>query len=253
MLEVSQLEVSRSGHSIISNVSFSLSEGQWLMVCGPNGAGKSTITKAIAGQYDYQGKVLFKGQDLKQTPMRDRAKQIAFLEQHHGIDFDYSVEEIVALGRYAHMSGWFKNLSERDYKVIDQVIEQTGLENKRNQSMLSLSGGEVQRAFLAQVLAQEPDLLILDEPSNHLDLVFEKELFEALIKWLELPGRAILSVVHDLSLACKFGSHALLLDKGKVRQYNVAKEVFLSDELQSVYQMDVPHYLSEKHAIWSHF
>ena len=105
--------------------------------------------------------------------------------------------------------------------------------------MLTLSGGELQRTFLAQLFAQNPRVLLLDEPTNHLDLVYQKQVFELIGAWLKTPGRAVASVVHDLSLARAYGSHALLLDAGKTRAYGEIADVFTPTHLDAAYDMDV--------------
>ena len=126
-----------------------------------------------------------------------------------------------------------------DEKAVARAIELTGLEPFLNQSALTLSGGELQRTFLAQLFAQEPKLLILDEPTNHLDLVYQKQVFALICKWLKTPGRAVVSVVHDLSLARAYGTDALLLHHGKAVSQGATKVVLCPENLNRVYEMDV--------------
>ncbi len=250
MLVVKDVSVTINGKTIVSNVSFEVGEGQWLMICGPNGAGKSTLVGTISGRYDYEGEINFQGEKLKKMTQRKKAQAIGILEQQYSIGFDYSVEEVVELGRYPHMNGIFKNLTVKDNQIIEEVLELTGLREKRHQSVLTLSGGELQRAFLAQILIQQPDLLILDEPGNHLDLIYEKELFSSLKKWLTQPGKAIISVMHDLSLAKDLGSHALLMKEGTAKIYGPVAQVLTTDQLYPIYHLDVPHYLKKKYKVW---
>jgi iron complex transport system ATP-binding protein len=117
---------------------------------------------------------------------------------------------------------------------------------------LTLSGGELQRTFLAQLFAQNPQLLILDEPTNHLDLVYQKQTFELIRKWIEKTGGAVISVVHDLSLAKAYGTDALLLDKGQVIASGRIDKVLTSEKLSHVYSMDVYKWMNKMLSGWQH-
>ena len=125
------------------------------------------------------------------------------------------------------------------------------LQDKRSQSVLTLSGGELQRTFLAQVLAQNPKLLLLDEPTNHLDLIYQKQIFALVSRWLQTPGRAVVSVVHDLSLARAFGTDALLIDHGKAVACGSAVEVLNKKHLDPVYGMDVGAWMRGLYGQWT--
>ena len=126
----------------------------------------------------------------------------------------------------------------------------TGLAHLRHASVLTLSGGELQRTFLAQVFAQNPQILILDEPANHLDLVYQKHIFSLIGEWLKTPGRAVLSVVHDLSLARRYGTHAVLMDHGRSVAQGTIPETLTGENLQTVYGMDVCGWMREMYAQW---
>ena len=133
---------------------------------------------------------------------------------------------------------------------LDNALEMTGLTELRHASMLTLSGGETQRVFLAQVFAQDPQVLILDEPANHLDLKYQKHIFSLIQEWLKEPGRAVLSVVHDLSLARRYGSHAILMDHGKSVSRGPIDEVMTSGNLEQVYGMNVYAWMQEMLGQW---
>ena len=121
----------------------------------------------------------------------------------------------------------------------------------RRASMLTLSGGETQRTFLAQVFAQNPQVLILDEPANHLDLKYQQQIFSLIREWLKEPGRAVMSVVHDLSLARKYGTHALLMHHGEAVARGTAEDVLTPENLRRVYDMDVYGWMREMLAQWA--
>ena len=201
MLDVDRLSVRYGTKQIVDALSFSVSEGQWLMIAGPNGAGKSTALAAITQGTPYTGRVLFEGQNVRSMKPALRARAIGVLAQNHFVGYGFTVEEVVRLGRFAYAGGVFGRSREDDAGHVEQALTLTGLQDKRRQSVLTLSGGELQRTFLAQVLAQDPKLLLLDEPTNHLDLIYQKQIFALIGQWLQTPGRAVVSVVHDLSLA----------------------------------------------------
>ena len=177
MLEVQNLSVRFGSAVIVNDVSFSVQDGDWLMLIGPNGAGKSTIVNAVSRGVPYTGTVLFEGKDVQKTPAHLLARGMGVLAQHHTVGYAFSVEEVVRLGRYAYAPGIFSRRSDEDERSVAEAMELTGVAHIARQSVLTLSGGELQRVFLAQLFAQNPRLLLLDEPTNHLDLVYQKQIF----------------------------------------------------------------------------
>ena len=249
LLEVKNLSVRYGDCVIVDNVSFTLNEGEWLMLVGPNGAGKSTIVNAVTGGAPFSGEIMLDGTDINRMKPDAIARAAGVLAQSHAVGYGFSVEEVVRLGRYA----WSRALgtsAEDDTEHVESALELTGMKEFRRQSVLTLSGGELQRTFLAQLIAQNPRLLILDEPSNHLDLVYQKQVFSLITDWLKTPGRAVMSVVHDLSLAKAFGSEAVLLNRGRVSASGAIAEVLTRERLAEVYEMDVYAYLGEMLGQW---
>ena len=251
MLDVRNMTVKYGELVIVNDISFTVKSGQWMMVVGPNGAGKSTIINAITGGATYSGLIKCKDKDIKSYKPHEIAKIIGVLSQQYLISYPFTVSEIVKLGRYAHSKGILAGGSDGDEAAYERAIKLTGLEQFVNQSALTLSGGELQRTFLAQLFAQEPSLLILDEPTNHLDLVYQKQVFELISEWLKTPGRAVVSVVHDLSLAKAYGTDALLLHEGKVVSQGAAKDVLSAENLNSVYSMDVFEWMRTMFEQWN--
>ena len=250
MLDVRNLTVKYGDLTIVDDVSFSVESGQWLMIVGPNGAGKSTIINAVSGGAPYQGSIECLGRDIKLYKSQEIARIIGILSQSYLISYPFTVAEIVRLGRYAHSKGILSGASEEDEAAIALAVELTGVGPFLGQSALTLSGGELQRTFLAQLFAQEPKLLILDEPTNHLDLVYQKQVFALIQEWLKTPGRAVVSVIHDLSLARAYGTHALLLHHGKVVAQGLSRETLSPENLNGVYEMDVYEWMRDMFAQW---
>ena len=250
MLRGNHLTVRYGNHTVVDDFSFHLEEGQWLMLAGPNGAGKSTLIEAIAQGVPCMGSILWRDQDLRTMKPFQLAQRIGILSQRNNVGYAYTVEEVVGLGRYAHRTGLFSGKDSDGNTQVEKALEMTGLTELRHASMLTLSGGETQRVFLAQVFAQNPQALILDEPANHLDLKYQQHIFSLIRQWLETPGRAVLSVVHDLSLARRYGTHAILMDHGKSISQGRISEVMTPDNLQQVYGMNVYDWMREMLSQW---
>ncbi len=250
MLQADNVTVRYGEHTVVDRVSFALEEGQWLMLAGPNGAGKSTLIEAIAQGLPYTGRVMLEGQDMRSLRPAKLARKIGVLSQKHSVSYAYTVEEVVRLGCYAHRGGFLTGRGDREEEKAERALEMTGMTPLRHASVLTLSGGELQRTFLAQVFAQDPQILLLDEPANHLDLIYQKHIFSLVQQWLRQPGRAVISVVHDLSLAKKYGTHAVLLHRGKCCAQGETQQVLSPQALQQVYDMDVYQWMSDLLKQW---
>lgn len=238
MLRVEGVSVSYRDFEAVHDVSFEVSGGQWLMLAGPNGAGKSTLLKAIAKVLRYQGKVYLDGMDTARLKTKEMARRMGVLHQHHTPGYPYTVEQLVGLGRYAHQS-FLSHADPDGRRMVDEALALCGLSGLRRQNVLTLSGGELQRAFLAQVFAQGTRLLLLDEPASHLDLAYQRLIFDTVRDWLQTPGRAVMSVVHDLQLARRYGTHALFMKQGRSVAFGTRDSVFTRENLQAVWDMKV--------------
>ena len=248
MLSVQHVTVRYGERAVVSDLSFSLREGQWLMLVGPNGAGKSTLIEAISQGVPYTGDILLEGRDIRAYRPAQLARRLGVLAQRNAVGYAYTVEEVVALGRYAY--GFSGARGDDGREQVERALALTGLTGLRRASVLTLSGGELQRTFLAQVFAQNPRLLLLDEPANHLDLVYQKHIFSLIGQWLREPGRAVMSVVHDLSLARRYGTHAVLMDGGRCAAQGAIGDALTPERLEAVYGMDVYGFMRDMLAQW---
>ena len=251
MLRVDDLTVRYGSHVTVDHVNFTVEPGQWLMIIGPNGAGKSTIINAISQGIKYEGTCSYEGRDLAKCKARERAQNLGVLSQNHFVGYDFTVEEVIRMGRYAYAPKMFSQ--ERDVcgeELVQSAIQKAGMEPYLKQSVLTLSGGELQRTFLAQLFAQNPRLLLLDEPTNHLDLIYQKQTFALIKEWLKEEGRAVVSVVHDLSLAKAYGTHAMLMSRGQVKAMGKMEDVMKPELLNTTYNMDVYQWMGEMYSQW---
>jgi iron complex transport system ATP-binding protein len=156
----------------------------------------------------------------------------------------------VSFGRYIHKKGPFGRLDAEDDERIEEVLRQTGLNTVRSQSVLSLSGGELQRAFLAQLFCQDPDILIMDEPLNHLDISYQISIFDAVRRWANQPRKAVIAVMHDLSIAYAYGTKVLMMDDAGTFAYGDKREVLTPANLSKVYGQGVSEHMKALAGFW---
>ena len=249
LMEAENLSVQYGEKTVLKGISLTLAEGQWLMLTGPNGAGKSTTIRALTGGVLFTGDVSCLGKNIREWKRAAFARTVGVMAQNHSMDYAFRTEEVVRMGRYAWRRRWGASDPGGEEKV-ETALQAAGLSDLRERSVLTLSGGELQRVFLAQVFAQDPRILILDEPTSHLDLIYQKQTFSLIEKWLAEKGRAVLSVVHDLSLAKAFGTHALLLKNGETVSYGQIDEALSGEHLHEAYGMDVRGWMRKLMKEW---
>lgn len=222
-----------------------------MCILGPNGCGKTTLLRALAGVLPCQGSVEADGEDMRILSPKKRAKKIALMSQFSQTAFDYTVYEAVMLGRYAHQTGsLFSAETEADRAAVEEALRLADAWDLREQMVTKLSGGQLQRVFLARVFAQSPQIILLDEPANHLDLPSQAELTESLRNWTANGERCVLGVFHDISLALAFADTALLLDQGSEFACGPVEEMDLN-LIDGLYGMDVRRYMKFLLERWS--
>lgn len=250
MLEVTNLCCKYDDVDIIKNVSFKVENGKNLCIVGPNGCGKSTLLKSIANIIDYRGSVKIENKEVSKFNRKELATKIALMSQITQIYFPYTIYETVALGRYAHTKKIFNVLSSKDKKIILESIEKVGLLEEKDKLISELSGGQLQRVFLARTFAQDPEIILLDEPTNHLDLKYQIELLKHLSIWAKENDKIVIGVLHDLNLVHYFSDDVCLLADGKIVAYGKSKEVFDGDNLKNIYGIDVKEFMLEVLEKW---
>lgn len=253
-MKVLRLDNIRCGYNeneVLKGVSFEVSEGEKICVIGPNGCGKTTLLKAIAGLIKTKGEVYLSGAPISKLKRSQIASKIALLRQNETLFFSYTVYETVMLGRYLHIKGrLFGAPGKKDRDFVLYCLEKVGLIDVKDRQINTLSGGQLQRVFLAKALAQEPKLILLDEPTNHLDLKFQIELVEYMKEWSKEEGHSVIGVMHDINLAMHFADKILLLSDGQVAMFGDAKEFTDGKLLKDTYQMDIKGYMQESLKIW---
>ncbi|MEG1992437.1 MAG: ABC transporter ATP-binding protein [Acetivibrio sp.] len=251
MLKVEKLSGGYGSKEVLHEISFSVKANEKLCILGPNGCGKTTLLRAISGLLPSSGKVTFDGMDVHKAGRREVAKKIALMSQISGIPFCYTVFETVLMGRYAHMKpGIFNGKSEVNEKMVLECLNKVGMVEQKDRLITELSGGQLQRVFLARVFAQDPQMILLDEPTNHLDLKYQIELMEELKKWANEKSRCVIGVLHDINHALNFADTILLLKEGAVQRFD-KRQNFQVASLNTTYGMDVKSYMLKALERWN--
>lgn len=244
MIKANELRVTLEGRTILDGLTFEIPTGSFIGLLGPNGSGKTTLIRTLSGVLPYTGQLLLRGRSLKHWPRRALAQQIAVVRQAPMLAFDFTVEDIVLLGRAPH-KGWLEPFTAADRARVHQALAAVDLTNAAHRLIHTLSGGEQQRVFLAQALAQEADLLLLDEPTTHLDVHYQFEFLNR-IRSLVTQGCTAIAVFHNLSLAAHYADRLLILHQGRLVADGTPAEVLTEALIARVFRMAARiHYLPD--------
>jgi iron complex transport system ATP-binding protein len=228
-------------HPALVDLDLRLAAGELLVVVGPNGAGKTTLLRVLSGALAPEaGSVELDAAPLPSLSRRDVAQRLAVAAQEEPAVFPYTVEEVVAMGR-APFLGPFGREGESDRRIVHEALDHTGMRAFAERRYPTLSSGERQRVVLARALAQTPRVMLLDEPTAHMDLGHRVKTFENLRAWIEARSseRAVLVVTHDLVLAARYADRMLLLDAGREAASGTPREVLRPETVGRVYGVDV--------------
>lgn len=243
-LDVEGLTVRIRRKTIVSDVSLRVADGEFVGLLGPNGCGKSTTLRAVYRlNRRYEGRVLWDGRDSRQIAQKEFARRVAVVGQFNDIAFDFTVREVVMMGRSPHM-GMLSRETESDQQIVAEALDMVELGALADRPFASLSGGERQRAVLARALAQRPQFLILDEPTNHLDVRHQLQTL-AIARDL---GVGCLAALHDIAMASRFVDRVYLMDKGRVVAGGPAPEVVTAESIRQVYGVEAR--VSPAHDAW---
>ncbi|MDY2737324.1 ABC transporter ATP-binding protein [Intestinibacter sp.] len=243
MLEVKKLYSGYEGKDILKDINFTVKNGENLCIVGPNGCGKSTLLKSIANILEYKGNILIDGQEVFSMNRKYFAKKVGLMSQITEIYFPYTIYDTVSLGRYAYSKGVLSKLSKEDDEIILDSIDKVGLLDIKDKLITELSGGQMQRVFLARVFAQDPDIILLDEPTNHLDFKNQIDLLENLKEWIKTNNKIVVGVLHDLNLVQYFADNVLMLQNGKVVSYGPPQKVLNDPVLDDLYGIDIKGFM----------
>ena len=226
------VSVDIDGVSIVRDVSVAVYHAEWLAIIGPNGAGKTTLLRVMAGLVQASGTIEIEGVSTAGRPRRSIARSVAYVPQNPAMPEGMDVREYTLLGRTAHLP-YLAMESQRDLVVVDDVLERLDLTSFATRPLVSLSGGEQQRAVLARALVQEAPVLLLDEPTTALDLGHQQHVLELVDDLRRDRGLAVVSAMHDLTLAGQFAERLVLLCGGEVAAEGTPQEVLTEETLSA--------------------
>lgn len=240
MIEVDKLYFSYGNKKILNNISFKIFENDRLCIIGPNGSGKTTLLKSLCNILDFQGSILIENKNIKDIEVY---KTVAFMSQISEIYFDYSVFDTVMLGRYSSFKDKIFSIPDKkDKEIVLECLEKLKIIRLKDKSINRLSGGELQKVFLARVFAQNPKIILMDEPANHLDLNSQIELINNLKEWASEDSRCIAAVMHDINNVFNFANKILLLNGGEILYFGDSDN-FNLELLNKIYNADVVEYM----------
>ncbi len=238
-IAVKQLSVTLGNRHILHDISVSIPMGKITTLIGPNGCGKSTLLRSMIGYISSPSEcVTIFDKPLSSYSQNKLARQMAFLPQVPNMPKDMTVEELVYCGRYPYQN-WWKNTAKEDREIVDNALSITKTDHLRHQLIPSLSGGERQRVWIAMALAQEPKLLVLDEPTTYLDINHQLEIMELLKRLNQEQGLTVLMVLHDLTQAVQYSEYMAVIKAGHLIAAGDTKDITSDTLFKEVFSVDV--------------
>jgi len=236
-LETKSLTLNYGDANIIENLNLSIPMNEITVLIGANGCGKSTLLRSIARLLKpKQGTVLLDGQDVFKLSTKQVAKKLAILPQSPVAPEGLTVLQLVKQGRYPHQS-WRKQWTEEDEEIVLNALQATGVDQLRDKPVDELSGGQRQRAWIAMTLAQDTDIILLDEPTTYLDLTHQIEILDLLFE-LNKQNRTIVMVLHDINLACRYADHIITVRDRGVYQQGKPEEIMTTALVKHVFDLE---------------
>lgn len=235
LLHVENLSVRFNQTEILKQVSFALAAGEYLAIIGPNGAGKTTLVKTILGlNPDYTGQIFLRGKPLKDFAPKEKARNLAYVPQVQDVGEFHRVREFILMGRYPYLNAMSPPDSE-DLAIVDTVMCQTHTQDLAERFVHTLSGGERQKVMIAAALAQQPDILLLDEPATFLDPKNQIEIQRLLRQINQETGTTVIAITHDLNSALHDASRVLGLKQGQIQLDGAPQDILTPDNLMTLF------------------
>lgn len=251
MLELLNVCAGYGEGDVLHEISCAFPEGGSWCVMGPNGCGKTTLLRAMAGLIPHRGRVLIDGVEIAGMKRRQLAARVAVMSQVNAVYFPYTVYDTVMLGRYQHMPrSLFGGPGKADREAVERCLLSTGLIDLRNRPLNALSGGQLQRVFLAHTLAQEPEIILLDEPTNHLDVKHQVELVDYLHRWCADGRHTVIGVLHDVNLALRLSQSVLFMRAGRVVRSGDFRDIADAAFLRELFGMDLAAFMRQSLQAW---
>ena len=235
-MKIQELKKEYDGKTVVDSVSFEIHKGKVTALIGPNGAGKSTVMSMISRLIAKdEGLIELEEKSLENWKSRELSKHLAILTQSNHIQMKLTVKELVAFGRFPHTGG---RLTPKDGEIIDQAIDYMELKEFEDRFLDELSGGQRQRAYIAMVIAQDTQYVLLDEPTNNLDIYHATNMMKMVRKLSDELGKTVILVLHEINYASFYSDYICAFKNGKIAKYGTVKEVIQKEVLSEIYQVD---------------
>lgn len=233
---VDKLTKKYDGKTVVDEVSFEIPKGNVISLIGPNGAGKSTVMGIISRLIARDaGNVKFEGTDISHWKSKELSKRLAILTQSNNIQMKLTVRELIAFGRFPYSGG---RLTDEDKAIIDKAIEYMELEEFEDRFIDELSGGQRQRAYIAMVIAQDTDYVLLDEPTNNLDIYHATNMMKIVRRLCDELGKTVILVLHEINYAAFYSDYICAFKDGKIAKFGTVREVMTKETLSEIYDVD---------------
>ena len=235
-MRVKDLTKQYDGKTVVDSVSFEIPKGKVISMIGPNGAGKSTVLNIISRLIAWDsGLVDFDGRDIGKWKSKELAKRLAILTQSNNIQMKLTVRELVTFGRFPYSGS---HLNEEDQRIIDKAIAYMELEPFQDRFIDELSGGQRQRAYIAMVIAQDTEYVLLDEPTNNLDIYHATNMMKIVRRLCDELGKTVILVLHEINYAAFYSDYICAFKDGKIAKFGTVEEVMTKENLSQIYQVD---------------
>jgi iron complex transport system ATP-binding protein len=238
MIQVRELSKFYGKKAVVEKVNVNIHRGKITSFIGPNGAGKSTLLSMVSRLLDADtGEVLVDKDNVKQMKSNEFSKRVSILKQSNFMNVRLTIRELVSFGRFPHSRG---RLTAEDLRLVDQAMDYMDLMGMQHDYLDELSGGQRQRAFIAMVIAQDTDYILLDEPLNSLDMKHSVQIMKILRRLVDDLGKTVVIVLHDINFASVYSDRIVALKNGRVVKDGPTDEIITSDALKDIYDMDIP-------------
>jgi iron complex transport system ATP-binding protein len=238
MIQVRSLSKLYGKKPVVEDVTVDIQPGKITSFIGPNGAGKSTLLSMVSRLLDADsGEVLIDKSDVRKMKSNEFAKRVSILKQSNYMDVRLTIRELVSFGRFPYSKG---RLTDEDERIVDQSLQYMDLNEMENSFLDELSGGQRQRAFIAMVIAQDTEYILLDEPLNNLDMKHSVQIMKILRRLVDELGKTVVIVLHDINFASVYSDRIVALKDGKVVKDGTTEEIIQSAALKEIYDMDIP-------------
>lgn len=239
IVKIEGLSVSFGKHEVLTDINIDIKKGEFVTILGPNGSGKTTLLRSISNMTQIRRKTVWvDGHDIFLMKAKERARLMSVVPQNTDVVYEFTCHDVVMMGRYPHVSR-FKGETEKDKEIVLKAMQTTNVEYLKDRFFTEISGGERQRVVLAQAIAQDPEVILLDEPISNLDPQYQVEILDTVKKLSIEKGLTVIAILHDLNFASMYSDKVILMKEGKIFASGMAQDVLTAENIKTVFDADV--------------